>query len=290
MFRAWVALRLRSRIRADLQRAHFAPAQLAAVLATPAMCAQLERFYRQGGRIENVPADFSGANGAPQQITFYCPATTADCVHSSFSTLAHELGHALQYPEQWRELEAFASAHAYAASRELGEAHAWLNQYQLCLEQVGVCEEFCFSLEIENDGDFDVHIVDLFAEITGMRQAGADDATILAQLAMRNANMFPSGMGENNFKTYGQCNRWDWMVATGDPALHAFVQQLGRALTPNEQKLLVKFNLLNDAAVTPANLQRLARRLQPMAASSPLHALYRCAAECAPQARCGVLA
>lgn len=73
----------------------------------------------------------------PGLIRFYGPATPRALPGATFGTLAHELGHALFCPEQWRPPTDFADAHAYARSRELGEAHAWLNQYHLCQAQVG---------------------------------------------------------------------------------------------------------------------------------------------------------
>ncbi|SEN69356.1 hypothetical protein [Brachymonas denitrificans] len=89
---------------------------------------------------------------------------------------------------------------------------------------------------------------DVFGEIAHMKLAGDDDASILEHLATLNANMFPSGMGEGNHKTYGQCNRWDYYLAHGDGAILAdFQRQLQRGPTPDEQKRLVKHGLLDRA-------------------------------------------
>lgn len=232
-------------LQAALRRAGFADAELQAIRATPAMAHQLRQFADAGGRIERVDADFSGANGMPGLIRFYCPPPPQPGTHTSYGALAHELGHALFCPEQWQAAASFADAHGYARARERGEAHAWLNQYRLCQAKVGGLPEPAPVLPIENDHDFGTQSVDIFARIAGREAAGWSEPQILDELALLNANMFPCGMGEGNFKTYGQCNRWDWLQATQarHPAFADFLQRLGRAPTPHEQKLLTKFNV-----------------------------------------------
>jgi hypothetical protein len=213
------------------------------------MAAQLRRFVQAGGRIDHVVADFHGANGQPGLIRFYSPAPGQPGPHASYGTLAHELGHALACPEQWRAPAQFDDAHAYARARELGEAHAWLNQHRLCRAKQGGLPEPAPVLPIENDHDFGTQAVDIFAHIDQRLAAGWTEAQLLDELALLNANMFPCGMGAGNHKTYGQCNRWDWLQATAahQPALAAFVQRLGRPPNAADQKLITKFNLFTPA-------------------------------------------
>lgn len=240
------------RILADLRAAGFPDPELQAIRNTPPMWVQVLRFYAQGGSVQAIPAAFSAANGHPDAISFYVPDDPAGRTHSRYSSLAHELGHALLYPAQWNDMASFGSAEAYARSREMGEAHAWLNQYTLCLEKVGGRSELYFPLSIENDTDFGVRTRDVFGEIAHMKLAGASDEQILEHLAGLNANMFPSGMGEGNHKTYGQCNRWDYYLAHGDGAvLDDFQRRLQRGPTPDEQKVLVKMGLLNETLQPP---------------------------------------
>ena len=234
-------------ILSDLRSAGFPEPEIQAVRNTPPMWEQLTRFYARGGRVQTISAAFSAANGHPSAISFYVPEDPAQRTHSRYSSLAHELGHALFYPEQWQAMDSFASAEAYARSREMGEAHAWLNQYTLCLEKVGGRSELYFPLAIENEDDFGVRTRDVFGEIAHRKLAGESDAQILEHLATLNANMFPSGMGEGNHKTYGQCTRWDYYLAHGDGAILAdFQRRLQRRPNPDEQKRLVKFGLLDQ--------------------------------------------
>lgn len=269
-----------------LRAAGFGAQALAAVRRTPAMWAQLTRFVREGGRIERVAADFCAATGQPGLIRFFAPPPPAPSTHATFAALAHELGHALQCPEQWRPPTAFASAQAYARSRELGEAHAWLNQYRLCRARAGAGEPDGQRLRIENDHDFGTHTVDLFVHIEQRLAQGWGEPQLLAELAVLNANMFPSGMGEGNFKTYGQCNRWDWLCATSHAPLQRLVARLPRAPDANDQKLLTKFNVFTGAA--PPSDAELAALASAMAALAPgsglvqLHALARAALPAAP--------
>ena len=282
---------LTQRIQRDLRRAGFAEAECQAVRDTPAMWAQLTQFYERGGRVERVDADFSGATGAPDAIRFFCPPSPAACAHSTFGALAHELGHALQCPEQWLPVASFGSAQAYARARELGEAHAWLNQYRLVRAKQGGAPETQQLQLIENDADFGTQPVDLFARIAEREAAGWSDAQILGELAVLNANMFPCGMGEGNFKTYGQCNRWDWWQATQarHPAFRDFLQRLPRAPNANDQKVLMKFNLLSAPA--SADAQARARWADALGGCGPpggLDALYALSCAALPGARPGV--
>lgn len=287
---------VRHQIVRDLEQARFPEAEMDAVQRTAPMWAQLTRFYGQGGRVVGVPADFAGANGSPDQIRFYCPADPAQCVHSTYGALAHELGHALSCPEQWLDIARFPSAEAYADSREMGEAHAWLNQYRLCQAKVGGRPEGSCVLDIENDHDFGTRTVDMYAHIAARELAGWSEAQILEELATFNANMFPCGMGEGNYKTYGQCNRWDWLVARQDcqPAFTAFLQAMGRPATPNDQKVLMKFNLFTGSgtppadAALPAGLQALAHALQQPPQQDGLDTLYALARCQMPDAVTGV--
>ena len=227
-----------------LQLAGFPPDELQAVRQTPDMWQQLLQFQARGGRLAHQTASFSAANGHPQQILFYVPEDPQQRVHSRYSTLAHELGHALFFPEQWLPMDRFAHAEAYARSRELGEAHAWLNQYELCLLKQGGRSELFFPLRIENADDFGVQVRDVFGEIARMKLAGDSRERILEHLAQLNARMFPSGMGAGNRKTYGQCNRWDYALQQGDQGLpQAFARLAGRPASTDEQKLLTKFGL-----------------------------------------------
>ena len=276
-----------SRILRDLRHAGFADDEAQAVRHTPAMWAQLADFHRQGGRIERVDAGFSAATGQPGLIRFFHPPAPAVCTHATFGSLAHELGHALLFPPQWQPAASFADAQAYARSRELGEAHAWLNQYRLCRAKVGGAPEGGHVQWIENDEDFGTRPVDLFARIAEREAAGWHEAQLLDELAVLNANMFPSGMGEGNFKTYGQCNRWDWWQATQarQPAFRDFLQRLPRAPNANDQKVLMKFNLLSAPA--SADAQALARWADALGGCGPqggLDALYAlsCAGQGAP--------
>lgn len=281
---------------AALRDVGLADAEWRAVRDTPAMLAQLRRFANDGGRIERVDADFNGANGMPGLIRFYGPAEPRDLADATFGTLAHELSHALSCPEQWRRPEDFDDAHAYARSRELGEAHAWLNQWRLCQAKVGGQPEMDQWLEIENDLDFGTSLVDVFARI-GQRQAqGWSEARILDELALLNANMFPCGMGEGNHKTYGQCNRWDWLVATQDrhPAFTAFLRRLGRPPNAADQKLVAKFNVFTpppahaEAQPDPAAIDALADALSRHALHADLGALYTLGQQLAPGFGLGV--
>ena len=112
---------------------------------------------------------------------------------------------------------------------------------------MGGRSELYFPLAIENEDDFGVRTRDVFGEIAHRKLAGESDAQILEHLATLNANMFPSGMGEGNHKTYGQCNRWDYYLAHGDGAILAgFQRRLQRRPNPDEQKRLVKFGLLDQ--------------------------------------------
>ena len=233
----------------DLRAAGFDMPELLAVRRTPAMWRQLERFYRQGGRIERVDANFSGANSSPGCIRFYGPPAPAVSAYADFGTLAHELGHALFCPEQWREIGSFASAQEYARSRELGEAYAWLNQYRLCRRKLGGKPERRSLLEIENDHDFGRQTIDIFMHIAACEAAGWNDTDILDELATLNANMFPCGMGVTNRKTYGQCNRWDYLLATRErhAAFDGFLRGLSQAPSADVQKVLMKFNLFTQA-------------------------------------------
>lgn len=67
-------------------------------------------------------------------------------------------------------------------------------------------------LRIENDHDFGTQQIDIFARIA--EREAAVEAAILDELAMLNANMFPAAWAKGNHKTYGQCNRWDWLHTT----------------------------------------------------------------------------
>lgn len=284
---------LARRILHDLRHAGLADAEVQAVRDTPAMWAQLTDFYRQGGRVERVEAAFSAATGQPGLIRFFHPPAPAACTHASFGSLAHELGHALQFPPQWQPAECFADAQAYARSRELGEAHAWLNQYRLCRDKVGGAPEGSQVQWIENDEDFGTHPVDLFARIAEREAAGWGEAQILGELAVLNANMFPSGMGEGNFKTYGQCNRWDWLQATQPPdsPFRRFIAQLPRAPNADDQKLLMKFNLFTADALVEMDGDRLAplaTALGGVATRGDLSALYAMVCAAVPSARPGV--
>ena len=182
------------RIQRDLRHAGFADSEVRAVRESPPMWAQLTAFYRGDGRIERVEAAFSGATGQPGLIRFFSPPAPAVCMHASYGALAHELGHALQFPQQWQPPGAFDSAPAYARARELGEAHAWLNQYRLVRAKQGGAPETQQLQLIENDADFGTQPVDLFARIAEREAAGWSDAQILDELAVLNANMFPCGM------------------------------------------------------------------------------------------------
>ena len=147
---------------------------------------------------------------------------------------------------------------------------------------------------IENDADFGTQPVDLFARIAEREAAGRSDAQILDELAALNANMFPCGMGEGNFKTYGQCNRWDWLQATQPPGspFRRFIAQLPRAPNADDQKLLMKFNLFTPVAALPARgadpLAPLAAALGGVATRGDLPALYALACDTVPGARPGV--
>lgn len=265
---------------AQLQEVGFSESERAAVAQTPAMRRQLRQFAERGGRIERVDADFSGANGMPGLIRFYCPRPPAPPIHAHYGTLAHELGHALFCPEQWAPPEHFADAQAYARARELGEAHAWLNQYRLHAAKRGGDPEAAPVLSVENDGDFGTQAVDVFARIAECASAGWSESQILDELAMLNANMFPCGMGEGNLKTYGQCNRWDWLRAHehSAPAFRQFLHALGRVPNVNEQKVVTKFNLFTPHSPAPTDaLHALARcfRAEPQARADVLYALAR---------------
>ena len=282
---------LERRIQRDLRHAGFADSEVRAVRESPPMWAQLTAFYRADGRIERVEAAFSGATGQPGLIRFFSPPAPAVCTHASYGALAHELGHALQFPPQWQPPGAFDSAPAYARARELGEAHAWLNQYRLVRAKQGGAPETQQLQLIENDADFGTQPVDLFARIAEREAAGWSDAQILDELAVLNANMFPCGMGEGNFKTYGQCNRWDWWQATQarHPAFRDFLQRLPRAPNANDQKVLMKFNLLSAPA--SADAEALARWADALGGCGPqggLDALYALSCAALPGARPGV--
>ena len=175
----------------------------------------------------------------------------------------------------------------------MGEAHAWLNQYRLCRDKVGGAPEGSQVQWIENDEDFGTHPVDLFARIAEREAAGWSEAQILGELAVLNANMFPSGMGEGNFKTYGQCNRWDWLQATQPPdsPFRRFIAQLPRAPNADDQKLLMKFNLFTADALVEMDGDRLAplaTALGGVATRGDLSALYAMACAAVPSARPGV--
>ncbi len=284
---------LDGRILRDLKHAGFTEAERQAVRDTPAMWAQLTQFYAQGGGVERVDAAFSGATGAPQRIRFFCPPPPAACAHSTYDALAHELGHALQCPAQWQPAAHFDSAQAYAHARELGEAHAWLNQYRLSQARQGGAPPAAQVLLIENDSDFGTTPVDIFARIAQREAAGWAEAQILDELAMLNANMYPCGMGEGNLKTYGQCNRWDWLQATRahHPAFNDFLARLPRPPHAGDQKLLMKFNLFTGApgaAASPEALQALADGLAAVQRKDDLAALYALACRTLPQAVPGV--
>ena len=225
-----------------LRQAGFPETELQALRDTRAMAKQLSEFAQAGGHIERVDADFAGANGRPGLIRFYCPPAPQACTHSGYGVLAHELGHALLFPEQWLPPTHFADARGYARARELGEAHAWLNQYRLCTKKVGGLPEVAPVLPIENPHDFGSQPVDIFGRIAERQAAGWSDARTLDELAVLSAHMFPCGMGVDNLKTYGQCDHWDWLKATESrhPTFMDFLQRLGRAPTPHEQKLLTK--------------------------------------------------
>lgn len=275
---------------AALRHAGMPEDDLRAVRDTPAMAGQLRRFSQAGGRIAHVVADFEGANGQPGLIRFYSPAPGQPNAHARFGTLAHELGHALFCPGQWRAPQDFASAQAYAHARELGEAHAWLNQYRLCRAKLGGLPEPAPVLAIENDADFGTQDVDIFARIDQRLAAGWHAPQLLDELALLNANMFPCGMGEGNHKTYGQCNRWDWLQATAarHPAFNAFLRRLGRPPNAADQKLVTKFNLFTPPgeAPHPAHAARLADALAATATRPDLPALYALGAALLPG--CGV--
>ncbi len=279
------------RILRELRDAGFAATEVRAVRDTPAMWLQLVRFYRGGGRVQRVDAAFSAATGQPGRVCIFCPPSPAVCAHATYGVLAHELGHALRYPDQWRPLDSFDDVEAYAHVREMGEAHAWLNQYRLCRARASGASEDGQWQRIENDHDFGTPPVDLFARIAQRETQGWPEARILHELAVLNANMFPCGMGEGNHKTYGQCNRWDWLHAHRDrvPLLRAFLHRLGRAPTAADQKLLIKFNLLTlphaDAAVL-----HLADALAPLAQPGELPALFALAQGVVPHAQPGVAA
>ena len=289
-----------SRILADLRHAGFPPHEAQAVRDTPAMWAQIGAFYAAGGRVERVDADFSGATGAPDRIRFFCPPVPQPCAHSNYSALAHELGHALQCPEQWQPPDRFASAQDYARARERGEAHAWLNQYRLNRARADAPAQVSHVLPIENDHDFGTEAVDIFARIAQREAAGWPDTRILDELAVLNANMFPCGMGEGNLKTYGQCNRWDWLLATRarNPAFNAFLQRLPRAPNVNEQKVLMKFNLFTRPAPAQAwpstglidehTSTALASALSLARPHSDLRELFALTQSAVPQAQPGV--
>ncbi len=286
---------LARRIWRDLRTAGFDDAERRAVRDTHAMWEQVTRFYRAGGRIERVAAEFSGATGQPGLIRFFCPPSPQRCAHANFGALAHELGHALQCPEQWRPVTAFSDAESYAHAREMGEAQAWLNQYRLCRVKQGGAVEDSHVQMIENDQDFGTMPVDLFARIAQREAEGWPEARIRGELAVLNANMFPCGMGEGNHKTYGQCNRWDWLNAHRDrlPALDAFLTRLGRAPTAADQKVLTKFNLLTDQTLMgeppdEAALMVVAGALSPLGRECALPALFDVACRALPDAAPGV--
>ena len=99
----------------------------------------------------------------------------------------------------------------------------------------------------------------------GYVSAGGTEAQVLDELAMLNANMFPCGMGEGNLKTYGQCNRWDWLRANehNEPAFRQFLHALGRVPNVGEQKVLTKFNLFTPHSPAPKDaLHAFAQRLR----------------------------
>ncbi len=286
---------LARRILRELRDAGFDDAEQRAVRDTPAMWAQLTRFYRAGGRVERVAADFSGATGQPGLIRFFCPPSPQPCTHATYGALAHELGHALQCPEQWGSVASFADAEGYARARERGEAHAWLNQYRLCRDKRGGAPEASEVQLIENDHDFGTQPVDLFARIAQREAEGWPDAHILDELAVLNANMFPCGMGEGNHKTYGQCNRWDWLHAhlPSQPALRDFLARLGRPHNANDQTLVTKFNLFTDQAaagkgVDDTALLRLADALSPLDRACALPALFALACDTLTHVQPGV--
>ena len=244
-----------------LRQAGFPDTELQALRDTRAMARQLREFAQAGGRIGRVDADFAGANGQPGLIRFYCPPAPQARTHSGYGVLAHELGHALLLPEQWLPPTHFTDVHGYARARELGEAHAWLNQYRLCTQKVGGLPEVAPVLPIENPYDLGSQPVDLFSRIAERQAAGWSEARILDELAMLSAHMFPCGMGAGNFKTYGQCHHWDWLKATESrhPTFMDFLQRLGRAPTPHEQKLLTKRHVFVPAqggSTTPAPWDR----------------------------------
>lgn len=286
MWHVWDNWQQKRRIAADLARVGFNTREFNAIMQTPAMLQQLRQFYTNGGQVVGSVAGFDGANGSPSCIHFYATRANQPSVFATFDTLAHELGHALNCPEQWLPPSEFTDAHDYAYARELGEAHAWYNQYQLAKARLDA-PQLSYPLTIENDHDFGVQEVDVFAEIARMEHDGASQDAILQHLAVRNANMFPCGMGDNNNKTYGQCNRWDWMVAHQIAPLQNFVQQLGRQPYANEQKLLVKRHLLQSPQSEEA-LQQLAATLHPQLPDAPLQQLWQCAQQCTPDALCGV--
>ena len=243
---------LRHRILSDLEEAGFSEADCMAVENTSCMWEQVSLFYRQGGRVVTLRDGFSAASGAPDQITIYRPEDPADCIHSTYATLAHELGHALQEPDQWRPPGDFATADAYAHARELGEAHAWLNEYLLCIARADDAPMPRLELHIENREDFGTHVVEPFSLIVQWHHEGASNAVILERLAELNSHMFPSGMGPGNHKTYGQCNRWDYLMATGHhEVLDSFSAAMGRAPLPDEQKVLMKFHLQGNCVQGP---------------------------------------
>ena len=138
------------------------------------------------------------------------------------------------------------------------------------------------------------HGMPLVLAVAEREAAGWTDAQILDELAMLNANMFPCGMGAGNFKTYGQCNRWDWLQATQPPGspFRRFIAQLPRAPNADDQKLLMKFNLFTPVAALPASgadpLAPLAAALGGVATRGDLPALYALACDTVPGARPGV--
>ena len=236
-----------SNTRYQLREIGFSDNEINLIFNTELLNRQLMQFYKQGGSIKKLEDEnkvvLNGANSIPSLIKI-------GLVANKFATLGHELGHALNYPDQWKHITYFPSAKAYSSSRSIGEGYALLNEY-MWIKLTN--QKYRMVYDVENHDNYDTKRVDFIDLISSQDWLGSNinptdeqRDRIAKKLADYNDRMFPSGMPGDNRQTYGQFSRYQWLVKNNQKILTDFEEVMGRKPTSWEFKSLTKFMLYDD--------------------------------------------